>query len=160
MLASRLEGVGAPNCVHYAGLGLRGGQWALPCITARSPSGPWGLAARERLLLVDEWLVGSRVSDSALNSLQGFGGSFVRMSYLYHSWTVVQFTDFYMLNTHHWPSIYASHLLEGICLILTLPTELKRRGATEVNPVLSLQSYWPQCPSRCLCIWGLIQLAS
>lgn len=56
MGASRLEGVGAPNHVHYAGLGLRGGQWALPCITARSPSGPWGLAAWERLLLVDEWL--------------------------------------------------------------------------------------------------------
>lgn len=93
------------------------------------------------------WQQGS--DSSAVNSLRGFGGSFVRMSSLHHSWTGVQFTDFYMLNTHHWPSIYASHLLESICLILTLPTELKRRGAIEVNPALSLQSHRPQHPSRC-----------
>ena len=96
-------------------------------------------------------MAGSRFSDfSAPNWLRGFGGSFVRMSYLYHSRTAVQFTDFYMLNTNHWLSIYASYLLEGICFTLTLPTELKRRGAVEVNPALSLQSHQPQCPSRCL----------
>lgn len=44
-LASRLEGVGAPNRVHHAGLGSHGGRWALPCIPARSPSGLGEVAA-------------------------------------------------------------------------------------------------------------------
>lgn len=74
MLASRLEGVGAPNRVHYGGLGLCGGRWALPCLTARSPSGPWGLAARERLLPVDEWLASGFQTSLLLTDCEVLGG--------------------------------------------------------------------------------------
>lgn len=48
---------------------------ALPCLTARCPSGPWGgLAARERLLPVDEWLAAGFQTSLLLTDCEVLGG--------------------------------------------------------------------------------------